>query len=328
MPTDAIAQSPETAASDHDGARGEPYSEIELRCPRCGANLSGFTCSKCGLRLRDNRGVVHALPPERAAHFAQFTVDYERVRTAEGRGSASDDFYLGLPYRDLSGKNSEQWRIRASTYDCLMKRVLKPALPSGARILDLGAGNCWLSFRLALAGFRPCAVDLVTNEYDGLGAAEHYRGHLPEFFPRFKAELAHLPFQSGQFDAVVFNASFHYAESAEAALKEALRCVKCGGIAIISDTPWYSREESGRAMISERRGAFLRRYGTDSASIESIEYLTAERLHRLGESLSISWTTYLPRYGFRWALRPFLAQARRRREPARFRIYAARTVHA
>ncbi len=328
MPTDAIAQSPETSASEPNDTPGEPCLEIKLRCPRCSANLSSLSCSKCGLRLCDNRGVVHALPPERATHFAQFIADYEHVRSAEGRGSANDEFYLALPYRDLSGGNSEQWRIRARTYDCLMDRVLKPALPSGAQILDLGAGNCWLSFRLAMAGFRPCAVDLLTNEHDGLGAAEHFRNHLPQFFPRFQAELTHLPFQSGQFDAVVFNASFHYTESARAALKEAFRCIKRGGIVIISDTPWYSREESGRAMIAERRGAYLRRYGTYSASIESIEYLTAEHLQQLEDSLSISWTTYPPRYGFKWAMRPILAKVRGRREPARFRIYVARKVHA
>jgi SAM-dependent methyltransferase len=275
----------------------------------------------------DNRGVIHALPPERAEHFAQFVADYEYVRAAEGRGSSSDDFYLGLPYRDISGTNSEQWRIRACTFDGLVEGVLKPALPPGSRILDLGAGNCWLSFRLAQAGFRPCAVDLLTNECDGLGAGEHFRGHLDEFFPRFQAEMTHLPFQSGQFDAAVFNASFHYAESARAALKEALRCVKRGGLVIISDSPWYSREESGRAMLAERRGNFLRRYGTDSASMESIEYLTAEHLQHLEESLSISWTAFSPKYGFKWAMRPFVAKLRGRREPARFRIYAARKVH-
>ena len=69
-----------------------------------------------------------------------------------------------------------------------------------------------MSFRLGGAGYHPVAVDLLTNDRDGLGAAEHYRQHLPEIFPRFQAELARLPFQNEQFDAVIFNASFHYAE--------------------------------------------------------------------------------------------------------------------
>jgi SAM-dependent methyltransferase len=167
-------------------------------------------------------------------------------------------------------------------------------------------------------------VDLLTNDSDGLGAAEHYRGRLPELFPRFRAELAHLPFQNEQFDIVIFNASFHYAEDYETVLREAFRCVRTGGMVVISDTPWYSSEESGKQMVAERHALFLRRYGTASDSIKTLEYLTDQRLRVLEEALSIRWTAYSPRYGFRWAMRPLVAKLRNRREPSRFRIYAAR----
>jgi SAM-dependent methyltransferase len=327
MGAGTIAQSLAMHAMDDGCISDTSYSDVLLRCPRCSANLLGVVCSKCRLRLSDSGGVIHALTPDRAAHYAQFIVDYERIRSAEGRGSSDVDFYLALPYRDLSGRNSEQWQIRARTFDCLIERVVKPGLPRDARILDLGAGNCWLSFRLALAGLKPCAVDLLTNDNDGLGAAEHYREHLPApFFQRFQAELSRLPFQSEQFDAALFNASFHYAEDAEAALSEALRCVKRGGIVIICDTPWYSSEASGNAMVSERRSAFLRRYGTASASIQSIEYLTDERMQSFEEHLWIRWKTHSPHYGLRWAMRPFLAKIRGRREPAKFLIYVAQKV--
>jgi ubiquinone/menaquinone biosynthesis C-methylase UbiE len=63
--------------------------------------------------MKTSHGIVHALPPERAAHYARFIKDYERIRAAEGRGSESEDFYLGLPYKDTTGRNSNQWRIRA-----------------------------------------------------------------------------------------------------------------------------------------------------------------------------------------------------------------------
>ena len=327
MRTEAIAQSPATDAMDDGRSFGTSHSDVLLRCPRCSANLPGLACSKCGLQFSDSGGVIHALTPDRAAHYAQFIADYEHIRTAEGRGSSGDDFYLALPFRDLSGRNSDQWRIRARTFDCLIEHVVKPNLSRGARILDLGAGNCWLSFRLALAGLNPCAVDLLTNDNDGLGAAEHYRQHLPDpLFKRFQAEVSRLPFQSEQFDAALFNASFHYAEDAEATLREALRCVKRGGIVIICDTPWYSSEASGDAMVSERRSVFLRRHGTDSASIQSIEYLTNERLQSLEERLWIRWKIHSPHFGLRWAMRPFLAKLRGRREPAKFRIYVAQKV--
>jgi len=298
---------------------------VGLRCPRCGSNVNGLDCDACAFRMRVANEIVHAIPPERMAYYAKFMEDYELIRAAEGRGSEREEFYLGLPYMDTSGRNSKQWHIRSRTYDHLIKHVLKEIQPNGGtRILDLGAGNCWMSYRLALAGYRPVAVDLLTNDQDGLGSAAHYRRHLGEVFPRFQAEIARLPFQDEQFDAIVFSASFHYSEDYEATLREAFRCVKKGGSVIISDTPWYSREMSGRQMVAERHAGFLHCYGTASDSIKCIQYLTDQRLRALEEQLSIRWTMHFPNYGIKWALRPFMAKLRNRREPARFRIYSTR----
>ena len=304
--------------------RANNAPDIRLRCPRCGANLLSLNCTKCGVELWEEEHILRTLPPDRTEHYAQFIRDYERIRAAEGRGGAGEEFYIGLPFRDSSGKNSSQWRIRARTYRHLVRHVLTPEVKFGGRILDLGAGNCWLSFRLALAGYKPLAVDLLTNTLDGLGAAENYRSYIPDLFPRFQAELAHLPLQDEQFDAAIFNASFHYAENDLAAAREAMRCVRPGGLVIISDTPWYTSEESGRRMVSERQAGFLQRYGTASSSIPSVEFLTDERLQTLEERLSIRWEVLCPTYGILWSLRPLLANLRGRREPARFRIYVAR----
>ena len=77
-------------------------------------------------------------------------------------------------------------------------------------------------------------------------------------------------------------------------------------------------------MVAERHAAFLQKYGTASDSIRSLEFLTDERLRVLEEQLSIKWTAFSPRYGLKWAMRPLIARLRGRREPSRFRIYAAR----
>jgi hypothetical protein len=123
---------------------------------------------------------------------------------------------------------------------------------------------------------------------------------------------------------IIFNASFHYSEDYEATLREALRCLKSGGLIIISDTPWYSREESGRQMVTERHALFCQRFGTASDSVNSLEYLTDERLRVLEKDLSIQWTVHSPWYGLKWAMRPWIAKLRGQREPSRFRIYVAR----
>jgi SAM-dependent methyltransferase len=312
----------DTSRRELPGGKLSPLA-VSLRCPECHTTTAGLDCPACGFRMIAQEGIVHALPPKRAAHYAQFVADYERIRSAEGRGSQSEEYYLGLPYIDATGRNSDQWRIRARSYDCLTECVLQP-LNGRGNVLDLGAGNCWMSFRLALVGYDPIAVDLLTNESDGLAAAAHYRQHLSKPLPRFQAEAANLPFQDAQFDAVIFNASFHYAEDYEIVLREALRCLRVGGMVIISDTPWYSRAESGALMVAERQAHFLARYGTASDAIQSREFLTDERLEALEEKLLIRWETYHPEYGLKWAMRPWLAKLRRRREPSRFRIYVAR----
>lgn len=297
---------------------------VLLRCPSCGC-LVALQCLQCGFRFERCDGIVHALPAQRARHYERFVREYSRIRQAEGRGSGDDAYYLGLPYVDLAGTNSRQWQIRARSFDCLRSLMLTwfPGKRS-ARVLDIGAGNCWLSFRLALAGHHPFAVDLSIGARDGLRAAEHYRTSLPELFPRFRAEMDHLPFQDEQFDLAVFNASFHYSENYEDTLREGLRCLRPGGMVAIVDTPWYSREESGRRMLDERRAAFLCKYGTASDSIDHLEFLTDKRLRDLEERFSIAWQVYTPKYGLRWVMRPVIAKLLCRREPSRFRIYAAR----
>jgi SAM-dependent methyltransferase len=296
---------------------------VLLRCPRCTSEMDGLECRLCTFRMEMIDGIVRALPPERATHFASFAKDYEYVRESEGRSSDSDEFYLQLPFRDITGRNDRQWTIRARSFEYLLRNVLKRELPQSGLILDLGAGNCWMCYRLALEGYRPIAVDLLTNDRDGLGAARHYRAHLLDSFPRFQAEMGSMPFQDEQFDAVVYNASFHYAEDYRAVLGEALRCTRRGGLVIVCDTPWYSRDSSGQQMLQERRAAFLKQYGTSSTSIASLEYLTDQRLGDLEACFSVRWKVHSPNYGLKWTMRPFMARLRRRREPSRFRIYVA-----
>lgn len=313
---------PPQVAVSADEAGDRPA--IRLRCPRCAAPLNGErTCPRCKFVMEEKDGILFALAPERAAYYANFIADYEHIRAAEGRGSQQKSYYLALPYRDTTRHNSGQWKIRAKSYDCLMRWVLNPS-SDGENILDLGAGNCWLSYQLARRGYRPIAVDLLTNPQDGLGAAIHYNDALGSSIPRFQAELNCLPFQDGQFDSVIFNASFHYSEDYELTLREALRCTKPDGLVVICDTPWYSREESGKQMVVERRAYFCDRFCTASDSLKSEEFLTDERLESLGDALSIRWDVHRPWYGLRWAMRPWIAKLRKRREPSEFRIYVAR----
>jgi SAM-dependent methyltransferase len=323
----AAAHPAMTARPPNHGAmdRGVLPSDIRLRCPRCATAILQADCPACSFSITVRCGIARALAPESQARLSGFIDEYERIREAEGRGSESGDFYLGLPYRDSSGRDPGQWHVRARSHDYAMRNLLseKACRPMGM-VLDLGAGNCWMSYRLALAGYRPCAVDLLTNDSDGMGAARHYRTRLPALFPRFQASFGQLPFVDDQFDAAVFNASFQYSEDGEASLRESLRCVRPGGMVIISDTPWYPRPEDGSRMVAERRAAFLGRHGTAGDSLAMLDFLTDEWLQRMQRALSIQWEIHRPWYGLAWAMRPVVATLRGRRRPSRFRLYVAR----
>src|SRR5580698_7834259 len=130
-------------AKDDNMMRAALYPRVQLLCPRCKVEVDDLQCPCCNFGMEIHHGIVHALPPERAAYYARFIAEYERIRAAEGRGGQSEEFYLALPYKDTSGCNSQQWKIRSRSYDYLIRHVLKP-LQDCDSILDLGAGNCWM----------------------------------------------------------------------------------------------------------------------------------------------------------------------------------------
>ncbi|HTS04237.1 MAG TPA: class I SAM-dependent methyltransferase [Candidatus Eisenbacteria bacterium] len=316
---------------EHEMSFSGNMSRLRLLCPNCrrhsptaASSESFHPCSGCGFAIIEKDGIFRGLRPERRLYFDRFTEQYSAVRAKEGRGSSSSDYYLALPFRDLTGNNSWQWQIRARTFQHLQKHVLpeiESCHPKGCDVLDIGAGNCWLSYRLGLRGHRTVAVDLLDNEADGLGAGVHYLRHMKQPFQSFQAEMDCLPFDDAQFDVVIFNASFHYSVDYEVTLAEALRCLRCPGHVIITDSAFYRREESGRAMLGEKRASFKQRFGFESDSIPSREYLTQQTLDQLANRFGIQWRVLRPWYGIDWALRPIKARLARRREPSRFYLF-------
>jgi len=275
----------------------------------------GCVCARCGFLLRKQDGIVRALAPDRQAFYQRFLADYGTIRSAEGRGSNDREYYLALPYQDLSRQNSDQWRIRARSYRYFESKLLNG---SGLDILDLGAGNGWMSYRLSQRGDRPVAVDIFTDALDGLAAARDYG-----MFPVVEAEFDRLPFEDGQFDLVVFNSSFHYSTDYHATLREARRCLKQSGRIVVLDTPLYKLKEHGDKMRSERHVYFQSRYGFASDSVANLEFLYESQLSELSRDLSLRWKIYQPWYGWQWHLRPWKARIQGRRPPSRFCILEA-----
>jgi ubiquinone/menaquinone biosynthesis C-methylase UbiE len=249
----------------------------------------------------------------------QFLLEYRHIRYAEHRGSDDPLYYRALPFSDLSRKNTAMWAMRAKTYHYFERRILAPLEHRSNRpldVLDLGAGNAWMSYRLSLRHHRPCALDIFADPKDGLHAARNY----PEPLALVEADFHSLPLAENSFDLAIFNASFHYSTDYYATLAQVGRCLRPSGAVVILDSPVYRCREDGQRMVAERHASFLTRYGMYSNAIPSIEFLDEEMLGDLARRLNLRWSIHRPWYGWHWHLRPLKALLQRRRPPSRFWI--------
>ena len=264
-----------------------------------------------------------AEPPSAAARFR---AEYGAHRAAEGRGHAGDEL-LALPYL-ADGPLAKQWAVRARTFDAFVARVLRPAAAErGGRlaVLDLGAGNGWLCRRAALAGHTAVALDVRDDDVDGLGAARGYLAETPGLFHRVCASFDALPLRPGSFDVAVFNASLHYAIDLAAVLAQAAGVVRPGGRLAILDSPFYSRDAAGAAMVAEKRAHAARRFGERADALLAlpfVEYLTPARLADASAGLGLAWRRHRVRYPLWYEARPLVARLRGRRTPSRFDLWS------
>ena len=126
---------------------------LVFSCLECGTTLERISpdqlrCPSDGARYQRQEGIWRFLLPARERALAQFMRDYETVRRGEGRGDTGSAYYRALPFRDLSGRFTADWAIRAASFRALTDRLLaawEKNLGRGGVVLDLGAGCGWLA---------------------------------------------------------------------------------------------------------------------------------------------------------------------------------------
>jgi SAM-dependent methyltransferase/uncharacterized protein YbaR (Trm112 family) len=302
-------------------------SPFLFACPICRSplldeNPAQLRCPTDGSVYCKVDGIWYCLPDQLRSSFQQFIPEYEHIRLAEGRGADTPTYYRALPFQDLTGRFQADWQIRSRSYQTLIAEIVLPLekrLHRPLQILDLGAGNCWLSYRLAQRAHNVAAVDLSTNPLDGLGAWIHYDAA----FTPIQADFDHLPFQDNQLDLVIYNASLHYSRHYENTLSASWRLLQPCGVLVILDSPLYHSAGSGVQMVREREAQFLQTYGFPSNGLDSENFLTYERLAVLSQHLGVDWRLIRPFYNLGWELRPWKARLRGQREPARFALIIA-----
>lgn len=251
-----------------------------------------------------------------------FRADYAAHRAAEGRGYRGAAL-ASLPYL-AHGPFAKQWAVRARSYEALCCRVIEPrarALGRPLALLDLGAGNCWLSHRLARAGHACIALDIRDDAVDGLGAADALVEGLP--VTRLAASFDAIPLPDASVDLAVFNAALHYATDLAATLAEAARVTRPGGRIAILDSPFYAREQDGLAMVREKHAHAAERFGPRADTLLAPRFAEFLTRARLAAAAPLVWRRHRVRYPLAYELRPLAAALRRRRPPSRFDLWVA-----
>ena len=295
---------------------------FQWACPVCRRSIDidgeNACCKSCTSAFTRRNGIWHFLPD--ATAYEAFLKQYELVRRSEEWGRCDDAYYRALPKVDGNDPNRRIWKVRARTFRCFLLRIVMPMegrIP--LRVVDLGAGNGWLAYRLALRGHRVAAVDLRIDDFDGLGAHVHYDA---DYFP-VRAEYERLPFTDGGFDLATFNASLHYAEDTRAVLHEALRVLRPGGKLVLLDSPVYPYELAGREMVRKRESELLSRCGFASNALKSENFFTHARLGDLAREADITWSIIHPHLGVRRAVRSLTARITGEHPPADFPVLSA-----
>ena len=284
---------------------------LKFACPRCGAALNpDMGCLGCGRSFECTDGIFRFLLPERTAELEPFLTQYQYVRRRDGNLARPADYYRSLPMVAAHDHEAGRWRIRRQSYRRLIS--LLPTHP--LNILDLGAGNCWLTHCLTKLGHCCVAVDISTDPDDGLGVWKHF----PVEFSRIQADFDALPFTPNQFEVVIFNASLHYSPDIHRSLGHTKCMLKPKGIMFVVDSPTFHTDHAGRQMLSDQDNYFRRNYGLDEVIRPGVGYLTTMSMRESGFRFHPSRGSLL------WSLGRLWSGIKSGREPANFGVWACK----
>ena len=135
--------------------------------------------------------------------------------------------------------------------------VLRPAAARVGRpltVLDLGAGNGWLSYRVALEGHHAFALDIRDDTIDGLGAAECFVARRATDGMRRRVVRCDSTCPRPDRHRA-FNASLHYATDLASCSAKPRAWSDPAVRSPSSIRPFYAREADGLAMVAEKNRA-------------------------------------------------------------------------
>ncbi len=241
---------------------------MRLLCPNCrepltkGEEVGGMggdmpLCCSNGHVFYCQDGVLPLLADGFAAELQQFTHRLSQMRGAEHKRLLTADLYPQLPFIEPTGEGWE-WRMRRYDLQVLASRL--PTLTrqkKGLQVLDVGAWNGWLSYRLSLWGHGVTAVDYFHDEYDGLAAKKFY----PVSWQAVQMDLTDLSLLDTCFDLVILNRCLQFAPDPVQMITQARARLAAGGLLLVTGLQIFADARQKAEQVTSYRQQNWQKYG-------------------------------------------------------------------
>jgi len=184
-----------------------------LACPSCAGPLStDWSCLACGVQYE----VPDGIPNLRLL--------------GDTRTEIVRRFYEQAPFPDFPPRATLSW-LRARAERSEFARLIDRAIPSNARVVEIGCGTGQMSLYLAHADRVVVGADL-TRESLRLGVEAARRFELDQV--RFvETDLHHPGLRAGAFDVVYSSGVLHHTPDPSVAFARMVRLARPGGIIVL-----------------------------------------------------------------------------------------------
>jgi ubiquinone/menaquinone biosynthesis C-methylase UbiE len=227
----------------------DQISRTVIRCPECKSELDWEECKccSCSRGFSIDRGIVDFTAGGDLEKQHQAEIDLHKELSGEYERRYSTDF---------SEVYSSYWN----------RQFLEHLPPDPGYILDCGCGDGDLARELVLKGRHVFGMDIskamLVQGKTRLGDNEK--------IDWIACPAEKMPFSSGFFDVVCFRGALHHMANERAALEEAHRVLKTGGILLLSEPNDDSILLRLPRRIVNRRMA---RFGNDHKAFRSKPWL-------------------------------------------------------
>lgn len=223
----------------------------QLLCPACRvsswrtrdgtASFDSFIiCGGChreypvydGIPILANRGVINGVD-YRCDNWP--LLEREKELSFEKEFSLNHQYLCELPFPTVTKDTTFQLKNGAMGHN--FREVMEKLQLSGVeRVLDVGAGSCWTSYRMAQQGCEVVATDQRTMKYWGLRSLNAYADAVGGRLQGVCCDFDVLPFKAQSFDVVFINNAFQYVENLPQFLKEVRRVLNEKGKLVLAWT--------------------------------------------------------------------------------------------